>query len=166
MDWSAFLTGALGGIASGLLIPIIHGHLAWRIEQRRWARQRLHDSVARVATLAEDAELDFAGLFSLSVASPKAAVDEAIFILRSLKADRHKLDLYLPAHEAKALERFLEVALSVFDDANDTWGTWREDDPQGEDAHHVSTLRDLSKAATPALNAIKRGDRLARLYLR
>lgn len=165
MDWTAFLTGAAGGVASGLVIPIIHGNLAWRIEQRRWARQKLHDSVARIATLADGAATDFAGRFSLTVESPSAAVNEAIGVLRSLNADCHKLSLYLPTKEADALSQFLEASQEVLDEANDTWQNWHPDDPQGEDSHHVGTLGRLSKAATPALAAIKHGDRFARLWI-
>lgn len=41
MDWHSLPTGAVCGLASGLIVPMLQSQWAWRVEQTRLSRQML-----------------------------------------------------------------------------------------------------------------------------
>lgn len=167
MNWESFLIGALGGAVSGIVVPLLHDQLAWRVEKRRWARELLHDSLARIANLADDADCEFTGQFALAGQSNAQGVSESIALVRRLHRDKHKLVLYLAKSDGNALTTFLEAAVKVLGEANETWGLWhREEEDVASQAHHANTLHALSAAVSQSLEVLRPPDSPATRIIR
>src|SRR5690606_17197052 len=103
MNLEALGTGAVGGLASGIAIPIVRDWIVWRVEKRRWAREMLHDSLARIANLADDADCEFTGQFALAGQRPSEGVAETIELVKTLHKNNHRLALYLSGKDKRAL---------------------------------------------------------------